>query len=173
MSAVEQRRAKYMNKKTNENKQLRDNEAMNKLNQFRGKICQMEPSQPQQQSQMNHHDTSLAGRMARRVQQQHQDDDDEVQKQKEKEEELNHHYYHGQNLQEGNDNNITNDWYKTRFQCKKHINSSTSLSSTNINGSDGRHIDEYEVIDERKKSKQKRQEEEKSRNHPHQSHSCK
>lgn len=143
MSAVEKHRSKYLTKK-DKNKQQRDDETMLKLMKFKGKVCATKNPKleqgPQQNESKDNTDTSLAARMARRVQQQ-EDTKVEEQRKKYEEENDNNNYYHGQILENDNAND-NSDWYKTQFQCKK--------DSKMNGGSDGRHMDDYEVIDEKR-----------------------
>ena len=102
--------------------------------------------------------------MAKRVQEAQEDD---ARAMKQKEDFIAAPGYHGQVL-DNDDNNDDNDstendttnWLKTKFKCKRHIDHDSRVSALergdnhdNVDeeGGDGRHMDDYLVVDEKKK----------------------
>jgi cyclophilin family peptidyl-prolyl cis-trans isomerase len=134
VSVIEQRRARFAKKKTN--KQQREDETLAKLMKFRGKLKEsvLASSGPPLSSSSNDQDNSLAARMARQAesskgQSSRTDHDTEA--------------YQGQILHSDNNEEETGSaWLQTRFKCKRHMDYAA-----------GEKDDEYEVIDEKGKSR--------------------
>eukprot|EP00956_Cyclotella_meneghiniana_P009272 scaffold12744_cov42-Cyclotella_meneghiniana.AAC.2 len=116
----------------------------------------------------NEVDDSLASRMAKRVQEAQEDKAKAI---KQKEDFIAAPGYHGQVLDDDDDNNDDNDstendttnWLRTKFKCKRHIDHDSRVSALergdnhdNVDdeeggGGDGRHMDDYLVVDEKRK----------------------
>ena len=96
-------------------------------------------------------DDSLAARMAKRVK---QTEDDEEKRIQEEEAFVAMPGYVGQVNQDEytNDDTKSGDWMTTKFKCKRHIDNETRKGDSEIGG-DGRRIDEYVVLDEKRNGK--------------------
>lgn len=174
IGAVEARRAKYLkggaaSLASKKERLKREDDTMAKLLAFRSKVLDTgkEGSSSSKRATRNglienKVDDSLASRMAKRV---HEAREDEAKATKEKEDFIAAPGYHGQVVVEDNDNADNNsmennhDWLSTKFKCKRHIDHDSRVSALekgDINGheegGDGRHMDDYLVVDEKKKS---------------------
>jgi peptidyl-prolyl cis-trans isomerase SDCCAG10 len=134
VSVIEQRRARFTKKKTN--KQQREDETLAKLMKFRGKLKEsvLASSGPPLSSSNNDQDNSLAARMAR-----------QAESSKGQSSRTDHvtEAYQGQILHSDNNEEDTGSaWLQTRFKCKRHMDYAA-----------GEKDDEYEVIDEKGKSR--------------------
>jgi peptidyl-prolyl cis-trans isomerase SDCCAG10 len=134
VSIIEQRRARFAKKKTN--KQQREDETLAKLMKFRGKLKEsvLASSGPPLSSSSNDQDNSLAARMARQA---------ESSKGQSSRTDHATEAYQGQILHsDNNEEEIGSAWLQTRFKCKRHMDNAA-----------GEKEDEYEVIDEKGKSR--------------------
>ena len=136
-SLVEARRAKYAQK--SKDKQQREENTMARLFAFQKKMKEVSKNDTTKSDQ----DDGLASRMARRARA-----DDNKDKQEDAEDQA--VSYHGQILE--NDADVQNDWMKTTFKCRKHMDHDAKL------GGDGRSaMDDYEVVEDRNSKRQKHQ----------------
>ena len=162
MSALEARRLKYMNRKSKSttqtgvrklSKQHRDDDTMSKLNQFKTKMFQAkgfkEGAGIQRSGNGNGNesarntagDDSLATRMARK---------DNAANQKKLPFE-HAPVYSGQVL-EDIDIDDSAKWMESTFKCRRHIDhDSKAQAMGGGGGGDGRNIEDYEVIDSKRK----------------------
>jgi peptidyl-prolyl cis-trans isomerase SDCCAG10 len=142
LSLVEMRRAKYTNKGAKD-KRKREEDTMAKLMAFQSKIVKDVAIGKSKQGK-DEKDNSLAARMARKSQPDEVDDaagPGPV-------------AYHGQVLEEEDDDDDGkggDDWLKTRFKCRKHMDHDAKL------GGDGRNMMDYEVVDDLAKDERKKQ----------------
>jgi len=132
ISLVEARRAKYAKLKTKDKKQ-REEDTMVKFASFQSKIIT-------KKDKPIHTDTDgddgIVSRMVRRSETVDNADEEEDAPG------MNGVMYYGQVLE--NDNDATDDWIKTKFQCRKHQDLDAKL------GGDGRDaLEDYKVIDEK------------------------
>lgn len=123
-SILEIRNEKY--RKSKRTKKDREEETLSKLFAFKSKVKGQVTGVTQSEE---YQDDSLAARMARRAQSASSLDDPRGT------------VYRGQVLESDDDEpgGKNDDWLKTTFKCRKHIDHTA--------GSDGRHMDDYEVID--------------------------
>ena len=166
MSALEARRLKYMNRKSKSttqtgvrklSKQHRDDDTMSKLNQFKTKMFQAKGFKEGAGIQRNGNgngsrngnesarntagDDSLATRMARK---------DNAANQKKLPFE-HAPVYSGQVL-EDIDIDDSAKWMESTFKCRRHIDhDSKAQAMGGGGGGDGRNIEDYEVIDSKRK----------------------
>jgi hypothetical protein len=145
-SLVEERRSKY--RKGQKTKQEREDDTIARLMSFKSKIGQR--AEKHSSNDAAAVDNSLAARMARRA---------AAEQNKTGEEEDSGEYYYGQILDSDNEDEKNNKWLQTKFICRRHIDHTA--------GEDGRDIDDYEVIDD-KRSRDHRQTNHKQ-NHKHRS----
>jgi peptidyl-prolyl cis-trans isomerase SDCCAG10 len=131
-SLLEELRKKY--EKGKKSKQNREEDTMARLMAFQGKVRKTVVGSSKLSSNLPN-DVSLATRMARRARvdgevESNGDNDDDV-------------AYHGQILESDGEEDAASDrWLKTKFKCRKHIDHTA--------GTDGRDMDDYEVVDEQK-----------------------
>lgn len=145
---LESRRAKYA--KDRKSKKERENETIEKLFAFRNKVQGSKKTEKSFESRAA--DSSLASRMARRVEESSQPSpEDEAPT------------YHGQIL-ESDDEKSGSDWLQTKFKCRKHMDLSSREEEEGHIGGDGRRMDEYEVFDEKKRSRHHKSKHDKSQN---------
>ena len=153
ISAVEARRAKYLSKRQSQKlgSKKRDIDTMSRLSSFKSKVLNIkgidEHGNAINNDSFPKKDNSLAARMLKRS---------ELEKEKSsKMESL--PTYSGQIL-EDDDKDLAaannGSWLKTQFRCKRHIDHDSKDQSI---GGDGRNIDEYEVIDEKRRKKEHRE----------------
>lgn len=139
-SAIELRRARFAKKK--KTKEERENETLEKLMKFRGKLKENVlgvTANPK----VSHADNALAARMARRAQ------SDQIPILRKDDVES----YKGQVLHNDNeDEDGTTDWLKTRFKCRRHMDHAAQEKDN----------DDYQVLDDRKHEKQRRKENDRS-----------
>lgn len=156
MSLLEAERAKYSAKAATKNKRKREEDTMTKLWSFQQKVRQSASSnQSTDQTLSSSRDNGLAARMARRAEEQSQREPplssskDDVPS------------YHGQVLDNDDPQADGQDWFRTRFQCKRHIDNGDLL------GGDGRDMDDYEVVDDRTRRRDHGDHGFKQDRHPH------
>jgi peptidyl-prolyl cis-trans isomerase SDCCAG10 len=143
---LEIRRAKYA--KGRKSKKERENETIEKLFAFRSKVQSSKKTERSSKSEVA--DSALASRMARRIAESDQPlAEDAVP------------FYHGQIL-ESDDEKTGSDWMQTRFKCRRHMDLALREEDEGLVGGDGRRIDEYEVLDDKKRSKHHKSKHEKS-----------
>jgi len=171
VGAVEARRAKYLNSgsvsSANKKERLkREGDTMEKLFAFKNKVLETKGSKKNRSDsngKWNEHpaDDSLASRMSKRAK---QSDDDKEQRNREEEAFVAMAGYSGQvddhasghGYNDGIDGDT--DWMGTSFKCKRHIDHDARMTALdkigdeNIGG-DGRRMDDYEVLDEKRKKK--------------------
>lgn len=181
IGAVEARRAKYLKSgsgsSANKNERLkREGDTMAKLFAFKNKVLETKGSTKSgKDSNGKKHtaDDSLASRMAKRVK---QAEDDEELRNKEQEAFVSMPGYSGQVNDEGTD--AVGDWMGTKFKCKRHIDQDarlTALDKIDVEdvGGDGRRMDDYVVLDEKRSGRGDRngQKKQSHRGHHEQQHS--
>jgi peptidyl-prolyl cis-trans isomerase SDCCAG10 len=150
LSLVEMRRAKYANKGAKD-KRKREEDTMAKLMAFQSKIVKdVASSKLSNQGNKDDNDNSLAARMARKAQAADKPND-------EVDDAAGPVAYHGQVLEDEEEGG--NDWLKTRFKCRKHMDHDAKL------GGDGRNAMDYEVVDDLAEDERKKQ---KRPHHQHQ-----
>lgn len=156
VSAVEARRAKYLKggasrRAGNASKSKREEDTLSKLFSFRSKMLQSKGK-----SDSNDRggktgdgavDNSLAARMAKRSHaEEHEAEDVNVALAP---------MYHGQVLEDADDEDVSSPaaWLKTQFKCRKHIDHGTKKGTMDEeqNGGDGRNMDDYEVLDSKRR----------------------
>ena len=99
-------------------------------------------------------DNSLASRMAQRVK---QTEDEDYRRQNEEEAFAAMPGYNG-NVNNNEDGNEGNNWLGTTFKCKRHMDQDSRMSALDkikaedAMGGDGRRIDDYVVLDEKRRS---------------------
>jgi len=148
MSALEARRMKYLKPGTssrgglNVSSKQRDDDTLSKLNQFKSKMFQVKGLQNEDTKAdgSNGQDNSLAARMVRKL---------AAEEEKERKVESKP-TYSGQILEDdGNgDEDGGSDWLKTKFKCKRHIDHDAKDQAL---GGDGRKMDDYEVVDDKRR----------------------
>lgn len=168
VGAVEARRAKYLKSgaaslASKKEKLKREDDTMAKLLAFKSKVIETkgpktnESGGKRDDAKKPPVDASLAARMAKRTQ---QDEEDADRRYKEEEAMVSRPGYSGQVNDGDSDDGIdTGDWMGTKFKCKKHIDhASRQTAMDNIGegdennvGGDGRRMDDYLVIDEKKR----------------------
>jgi len=130
-SVVEARRAKYV--KGRAGKRAREEDTMTKLMAFQSKVKDQVTSGKVRSKK----ESSLASRMARRAQKPDAEEKDAVP------------IYHGQVLEDGDDEHEkSSSWLATKFKCRRHMDH--VVEEGKELGGDGRAMDDYEVIDEKK-----------------------
>lgn len=138
ISAIELRRARFANRK--KTKEEREEETLQKLMKFRGKLKENVLESTADQTDSHGVDNSLAARMARRA-------ENERMVSIPKSEHI--ETYRGQILHSSdNEEEGSNDWLKTRFQCRRHMDHTAGQNDN----------DDYEVVDERKHETLRRKE---------------
>jgi peptidyl-prolyl cis-trans isomerase SDCCAG10 len=143
---LESRRAKYA--KGRKSKKERENETIEKLFAFRSKV--QSSKKPERSAKPEVTDSSLASRMARRVAESDQPSAENMVPS-----------YHGQIL-ESDDEKAGSDWMQTKFKCRRHMDLALREKDEGLVGGDGRRMDEYEVLDDKKRSKHHKSKHEKS-----------
>ena len=155
MSALDARRAKYLKSgsKSSANKKKREDDTMSKLLAFRSKMIDTKVSKSKGSNEHNTPDDSLAARMAKRLKQTEDDGEKRIQ---EEEAFVAMPGYIGQVNQEEYDNDDTKsgDWMRNKFKCKRHIDNETRKGDSEMGG-DGRRINDYVVLDEKRNGKHK------------------
>ena len=163
MSAMEARRAKYSSKR--KDKAARQEDTMAKLLAFQGRVKKTVGGKEHNGGVESTADDSWAARMARRaagaaLEQQSTAPEAET--------------YHGQVLEDKDQVDVqsSSQWMATTFTCKRHIDHTA--------GSDGRKIDDYEVVDDQqsgddheRRKKNKHHHGRHHHHHHHQKHSKK
>jgi peptidyl-prolyl cis-trans isomerase SDCCAG10 len=154
VSLVEMRRAKYANKGAKD-KRKREEDTMAKLIAFQTKVVKDVANSKASKQGNDDKDNSLAARMVRNAK---ADEPDEV-----TDAAGGSVAYHGQVLEDEEEDEGggkgANDWLKTRFKCRKHMDHDAKL------GGDGRNALDYEVVDDLAKAERK-----KEKRHQHQHH---
>jgi peptidyl-prolyl cis-trans isomerase SDCCAG10 len=153
LSMVEARRLKYANRTTANSKKQREEDTMSKLLAFKSKFFkQVSHIETTVDSVSNNQvDNSLAARMARRAQA-------EQQKQPVRSDEPIAPTYRGQILETSDDEgDRKTDWLKTKFKCRKHMDLDSKGLGEDAVAGDGRHMEDYEVVDEKRQSHRRHQ----------------
>lgn len=160
MSAVEVRRTKYLKSglgsSANKTERLkREGETMARLFAFKNKVHETKGSgKVVSKPGSSDMDNSLASRMAQRVK---QTEDEDYRRQREEEAFAAMPGYNG-NVNNNEDGNEGNNWLGTTFKCKRHMDQNSRMSALDqINaedarGGDGRRMDDYVVLDEKRMS---------------------
>jgi len=150
MSALDARRAKYLKSgsKSSANKKKREDDTMSKLSAFRSKMIDTKVSKSKGSNE-DTPDDSLAARMAKRVK---QTEDDEEKRNQEEEAFVAMPGYIGQVNQE--EYTKSGDWMSSKFKCKRHIDNDARKGDSEMGG-DGRRMDDYVVLDEKRNGKHK------------------
>ena len=166
VSAVEARRAKYL--KTKSGRKKRESDTMAKLFQFKSKVIETKGALRTESNSDSHTtaDNSLAARMAKRAKQSEEDQE----RRKQEEEEFRSMPGYSGKVNDDQTETETSDWMNTKFKCKQHIDGDKRLGAMDkmgaeSKGGDGRSMDEYVVLDEKrhgKKSQRKRERHEKT-----------
>ena len=159
IGAVEARRAKYLKNghstASKKERLKRENDTMAKLMAFRSKVLDTKGSsktKPQNGSNNQAVDDSLASRMAKRIK---DAKDEEAKAHKEEQDKIAAPGYHGQvddEISENGDTAADTDWMGTKFKCKRHVDHDSRTSALE-KGGDGRHMDDYLVLDEKRGGK--------------------
>ena len=163
IGAVEARRAKYLKSgsasSANKKERLKkEGDTMAKLFAFKSKVLETNKGSSKKDGTKKHApDDSLAARMAKRMK---QTEDEEELRNKEEEAFVAMPGYSGQVNQYESDNNDDakdEDWMRIKFKCKQHIdNNSRTLDKIGDGddmGGDGRLMDDYVVLDEKRNGK--------------------
>ena len=164
IGAVEARRAKYLKSgsasSANKKERLKkEGDTMAKLFAFKSKVLETNKGSSKKDGTKKHApDDSLAARMAKRVK---QTEDEEELRNKKEEAFVAMPGYSGQVNQYESDNNDDakdEDWMRIKFKCKQHIdNNSRTLDKIGDGdekmGGDGRLMDDYVVLDEKRNGK--------------------
>jgi len=149
MSALEARRMKYPNRGTTARgsrkiSKERDDETLSKLSQFKTKMFQVKSAQEDGIKSVGetNQDNSLAARMARKV---------DAENEKERKIDAKP-CYSGQILEDDGhgDEAESSNWLKSSFKCRRHIDHDSKDQA--LSG-DGRKMDDYEVVDDKQKSR--------------------
>ena len=154
IGAVEARRAKYLKNghstASKKERLKREDDTMAKLMAFRSKVLETKgSSQPESQNVSKDRavDDSLASRMAKRIK---DAQDEKAKANREQQDKIAAPGYYGQiddATSENDDTAAGNDWMGTKFKCKRHIDQDSRMSALE-KGGDGRHMDDYLVLDE-------------------------
>mmetsp|Transcript_40255 Transcript_40255/g.73672 ORF Transcript_40255/g.73672 Transcript_40255/m.73672 type:complete len:591 (-) Transcript_40255:31-1803(-) len=165
IGAVEARRAKYLKSGTgssaNKKERLkREGDTMAKLFAFKTKVLETKGSKKDGdgngKAKKHPADDSLASRMAKRVTQTEEEED--LRNEKEDAFAAMPGYSGQVNADEHDDNDGTDagDWMGTQFKCKRHMDHNSRKSAldkigdTDDIGGDGRRMDDYVVLDEKR-----------------------
>ena len=189
VSQVEARRAKYLKRGTGssatKNERLRrEDDTMAKLLAFKSKVLETKGSKKSRLNDGNDSinkkqavDDSLASRMAKRMQ---EEENEEELRYQEKEAISSAPGYSGQILndddgEKSDDDAVeTGNWMGTKFKCKRHVDHDSRMTALdNIGdkgdekdmGGDGRHMDDYLVIDGKNRGRNERKGHGHGRNH--------
>lgn len=155
ISAVEARRAKYLkggaSLASKKERLKREDDTMAKLMAFRSKVLETKGSKKDNSEPSKEvADDSLAARMAQKIKRKQ---DEEARVHKEREDKISMPGYHGQvdEKDSGSEDDANNSWMESKFKCKKHIDrdSRTATLDKSEEGGDGRHMDDYLVVDEK------------------------
>jgi cyclophilin family peptidyl-prolyl cis-trans isomerase len=148
MSALEARRMKYLKPGTssrgglNISSKQRDDDTLSKLNQFKSKMFEVKGLQDEgaKADGSNGQDNSLAARMVRKL---------AAEEEKERKVESKP-TYSGQILEddEHGDEDGGSNWLSTKFKCGRHIDHDAKDQAL---GGDGRKMDDYEVVDDKRR----------------------
>lgn len=133
VSLVEARLARFKGK-AGKNKRQREEDTMAKLGAFKTKV-RKQAAEGKNQAGVEVKDNSLAARMARKAQ--------GASASTTTSENGGGETYHGQILEDNSEED--GDWMGTRFKCRRHMDHSSRQK-----GGDGRDMNDYEVIDEKK-----------------------
>jgi hypothetical protein len=126
----------------------RDDNTMSKLSAFKSKMFEVKGtkkgkgSKSDQKKRRKEEDDSLAAKMIRSEEVQL-----EASSQSDKKKFASAPVYSGQVLDDDNATENDPSWLKSRFKCKRHIDHD---SKDSIIGGDGRNMDDYEVIDDKR-----------------------
>ena len=143
ISLVEARLARFRTKAPARNRKSREDETMSKLSAFQNKVKKKTELRKGHYSDQGQLDNSLASRLARKA----ETNTDPVP-------EDSGEAYHGQLLAD-DEGDESNDWMATRFKCRRHIDHISRLERDE-SGGDGRHMNDYDVIDEKHQKSQER-----------------
>mmetsp|Transcript_11228 Transcript_11228/g.24696 ORF Transcript_11228/g.24696 Transcript_11228/m.24696 type:complete len:609 (-) Transcript_11228:113-1939(-) len=165
IGAVEARRAKYLKSGTgssaNKKERLkREGDTMAKLFAFKNKVLETKGSKKDgdsnRKTKKQPADDSLASRMAKRVK---QTDDEKELRNREEDAVVAMPGYSGQLNDDESDKDGTadaGDWLGTKFQCKRHMDHDSrktaldKIGDADDMGGDGRRMDDYVVLDEKR-----------------------
>ena len=152
VSAVEARRAKYL--KSSSGRKKRESDTMAKLFQFKSKVIETKGASRDGSNGDTTADNSLAARMAKRAK---QSEEDEERRKQQEEESRSVPGYSGK-VDDDQAETETSDWMNTKFKCKQHVDGDKRLSAMDkmeaeSKGGDGRSMDEYVVLDEKRHGK--------------------
>jgi len=154
VSAVEARRAKYL--KSSSGRKKRESDTMAKLFQFKSKVIETKGAlRTGSNSDSNATtDNSLAARMAKRAKQSEEDQE----RRKQEEEDFRSMPGYSGKVNDDQAETETSDWMNTKFKCKQHIDGDKRLGAMDkmdaeSKGGDGRSMDEYVVLDEKRRGK--------------------
>ena len=159
ISEVEARRAKYIKSSTTSSKkgrrQRREDDTMAKLLEFKTKVLETKGSKNEKGTKHASNDDSLATRMAKRVKQ--SEDEREI-RNKEEEALISMPGYSGKVNDDRADTN--GNWMSAKFKCKQHADNATRTldkigNSQDEVGGDGRRMDDYVVLDEKTRGREK------------------
>ena len=160
ISEVEARRSKYIKSGASSSKkgrQRREDDTMAKLLAFKTKVLETKGGSKMNEKGIKQSsiDDSLAARMAKRMK---QSEDEQEMRFKEKEAFISMPGYSGQVNDDQADTG--GDWMSAKFKCKQHADNDTRTldkigNSQDEVGGDGRRMDDYVVLDEKKKNRGK------------------
>ncbi|KAL7531453.1 hypothetical protein ACHAXR_004055, partial [Thalassiosira sp. AJA248-18] len=168
VGAVEARRARYLKSGTgssaNKKERLkREGDTMAKLFAFKNKVLETKGGDSNDKAKKQPADESLASRMAKRVK---QTEDEEDLRNKNEEAFAAMPGYSGQvnkdeNDQSDDDNARAGDWMGTKFKCRRHMDQDSRMSAldkikVDEMGGDGRRMDDYVVLDEKRSGRDKK-----------------
>lgn len=155
ISEVEARRSKYTKTKGKKGRQ-REDDTMAKLLAFKTKVLEVKGNKTDNgTTQSSNNDDSLAARMAKRVK---QNEDEQEKRSKEEEAFISMPGYSGQ-VNDDQDY-IGGNWMSSKFKCKQHADNKTRTldkigNSQDEVGGDGRMMDDYVVLDDKTRGREK------------------
>ncbi|KAL7496693.1 hypothetical protein ACHAWT_004779 [Skeletonema menzelii] len=154
ISEVEARRSKY-SKPKGKGRQQREDDTMAKLLAFKTKVLEAKGSKNENGTKQSSHDDSLASRMAKRMK---QNEDEQEIRNKEEEAFISMPGYSGQVNDDQADTG--GNWMSAKFKCKQHADNATRTldkigNSQDEIGGDGRMMDDYVVLDEKTRGREK------------------
>ena len=156
ISEVEARRSKYSKPKgKGKGRQQREDDLMAKLLAFKTKVLEAKGSKNENGTKQSSHDDSLASRMAKRMK---QNEDEQEIRNKEEEALISMPGYSGQVNDDQADTG--GNWMSAKFKCKQHADNVTRTldkigNSQDEIGGDGRMMDDYVVLDEKTRGREK------------------
>ena len=158
ISEVEARRSKYIKSSTLSSKkgrQRREDDTMAKLLAFKTKVLETKGTKNEKATTQSSNDDSLAARMAKRMK---QSEDEQETRNKEEEAFISMPGYSGQVNDDQAD--TAGNWMSAKFKCKQHADNDTRTldkigNSQDEVGGDGRRMDDYVVLDEKNRGREK------------------